>query len=188
MININKFSFRQTINTFLNNNRDAFKDVIPSLGDMVIVPNEYERIPLSDIMDGCLGSLGVFNKKHITRTFILKQGIWLTATEAKELVEHDAEGVLIDRLEIIRERLNLKEIEKLWINSKGLTFTQMRAMLQLKPNKKYGELTTAQLETLRYRILFNLEETVEEHITAWEQRMEQIEQIALLKQISLSRI
>ena len=57
----------------------------------------------------------------------------------------------------------------------------MRAMLNIKPNKKYRDLTTVQLETLRYRILFNLEETVKEHISAWERRMEEIEMVANYK-------
>jgi len=54
----------------------------------------------------------------------------------------------------------------------------MRAMLNIRPNKKYMDLTTMQLETLRYRMLFNLEETVKEHIAAWERRMEEIDLVA----------
>lgn len=134
------------------------------------------------IIDGCLDRLGTFNKKHITRTFILKQGIWLTPAESKELAES---GETRDRLEVIRERLNIKDIEKLYINSKGLNYTQMRAMLNIKPNKKYMDLTTHQLETLRYRILFSLEETVKDHIAAWEKRMEEIESVAEFKGFKL---
>ena len=47
-----------------------------------------------------------------------------------------------------------------------------------KPNKKYVDLTTLQLEILRNRVLFSLEEDVKKHITAWETRMEQIEKVA----------
>ena len=77
-------------------------------------------------------------------------------------------------------------IETLYINSKGLNYTQMRAMLNLKPNKKYMDLTTIQLETLRYRILFNLEETVKKHISDWEVRMTEIESVATFKGFKLS--
>lgn len=80
-----------------------------------------------------------------------------------------------DRLEIIKEHLGIKDVEKLYLNSKGINYTQMRGMLQLRTNKKYLDLTTTQLETLRNRILFNLEETVLAHINAWEQRMLEIE-------------
>ena len=61
----------------------------------------------------------------------------------------------------------------------------MRAMLNLKPNKKYMDLTTVQLETLRYKMLFNLEETVKNHISSWEKRMEELELVANYKNFKL---
>ncbi len=176
---LSRFTLLGMINEFLKNNKEVFKNYKPTVGDMFSsVPNEFVKIPLSLLIDGCLDRLGAFNKKHITRTFILKQGIWLTPTESKELIETDENGEVRDRLEVIRERLNIKEIEKLYINSKGLNYTQMRAMLNIKSNKKYMDLTSSQLETLRNRILFNLEEAVKEHIAAWERRMEEIELVA----------
>lgn len=54
----------------------------------------------------------------------------------------------------------------------------MRALLNIKPNKKYSDLTTVQLDTLRNRLLFSLERTVSGHIVAWEKRMEEIELVA----------
>lgn len=180
--NIARFSLVEAINNFLSLNREALKGVKPMISTMFSgIPNEFEKLPLSLIIDGCLDRLGTFNKKHITRTFILKQGIWLTPSESKELIEYDTFGNLIDRLEIIRDRLNIKEVEQLYINSKGLNYTQMRAMLNIKPNKKYIDLTTVQLETLRNRLLFNLEETVKGHILSWETRMEELTQVAEFK-------
>ena len=184
---LTRFTLLGSINEFLKNNREALKNYKILVGDVITsTPNEFSKLPLSIIVDGCLDRLGTFNKKHITRTFILKQGIWLTPTESKELVEYNDDGSVKDRLEVIRERLNIKEVEKLYINSKGLNYTQMRAMLNIKPNKKYLDLTTSQLETLRYRILFNLEETVKEHIAAWERRMEEIELVAQHKGFALN--
>jgi hypothetical protein len=184
--NITRFSLMNMISSFLTNNKETFKSVKPILSHAFSsIRSEYEQLPLSLIIDGCLDRLGAFNKKHVTRTFILKQGIWLTPSEAKDLVELDSEGRPIDRLSIIRDRLGVKEVETLYINSKGLNYTQMRAMLNLKPNKKYMDLTTVQLETLRYRALFNLEETVKKHISDWELRMEQIEMVADLKGFKL---
>jgi hypothetical protein len=58
-------------------------------------------------------------------------------------------------------------------------------MLNIKPNKKYMDLTTVQLETLRNRILFDLEETVKNHIAAWERRMAEIEMVAEFKGFKL---
>ena len=175
--NMSRFSLLGTINEVLNKNKEVFKLKKPILEDIFSsIPEEYEKLPLSLIVDGCLDKLGAFNKKHITRTFVLKHGIWLTPSEVKDLTESETETT--DRLSLIRERLSLKDVEKLYINSKGINFTQMRAMLNLKPNKKYMDLTTVQLETLRYKMLFNLEETVKSHINSWEKRMEEIELVA----------
>lgn len=184
--NITRFSLMNMISSFLTNNKETFKNVKPILSHAFSnIPNEYEQLSLNLIMDGCLDRLGAMNKKHVTRTFILKQGIWLTPSEAKDLVEYDGEGKPIDRLTIIKDRLEIRDVETLYINSTGLNYSQMRAMLNLKPNKKYADLTTIQLETLRYRILFNLEETVKKHISDWELRMEQIELVANSKAYKL---
>lgn len=172
---ISRFSLMTTTSNFLSVNKEALKGVVPTLKDMYSnLPDEFENLELNLIIDGCLDRLGAFNKKHITRTFILKQGIWLTPSESKELLKpNEPKGK--DTLPILREALNVKDLEKLNLNSRGLNFTQMRAMLNLKPNKKYKDLTTVQLETLRNRILFDLEEDVKNHIFAWEKRMEEIE-------------
>lgn len=180
---MSRLSLLSNTTTFLNNNKALFKDVKPLLRDMFSsIPNEFEMLPLNLIVDGCIDRLGAFNKKHITRTFVLKQGVWLTPTESKELI---GSNPIADRLETIREHLGIKDVEKLYINSRGINYTQMRGMLNLKTNKKYSDLTTVQLETLRNRILFNLEEEVKNHITAWEKRMEEIELVAEFNGIKL---
>ena len=183
---LTRFTLLGSINEFLVNNKEALRNYKTLIGDVINnLPNDYTKIPLNLVIDGCLDRLGTFNKKHITRTFILKQGIWLTPAESKELLEYNDDGTIRDRLEVIKERLNIKDVEKLYINSKGLNYAQMRSMLNIKPNKKYVDLTTSQLETLRYRLLFNLEETVRQHILAWERRMEEIELVINAKEYSL---
>lgn len=179
---MSRFSLINNINTFKKVNEKVFTKHSPKLEDMFSgIPDKYEHLKLDIILDACLDQLGVFNKKHITRTFILKQGIWLTSEEAEQL---DPSGKA-DKLAIIKENLNLKDVEKLHINYKGLNYTQMRAMLNLKPNRKYIDLTTTQLETLRYRILFNLESTVANHIDSWSKRMKEIELVAKYNHFNL---
>lgn len=182
--NFTRFTLLTSINEFLNNNKELAKSYKLTVAEAIpSAPTEYLKIPLSLIIDGCLDRLGTFDKSKITRTFILKQGIWLTPTESKEIFTDIDPS--INKLDVLRERLNLKEHERLYLNSKGLNYTQMRAMLTLKPNKKYSDLTTVQLETLRYRLLFNLEEEIQQHINSWEERMKQIEEIAEYKNIKL---
>lgn len=176
---LSRFTLLTSVNEFLRNNKDTAKQFKLTISDAIpSAPNEFSKVPIDLLIDGCLDRLGTFDKKHITRAFLLRQGIWLTPSESKDLIEYNPDGTLKERLEVVRERLNIQEVEKLYLNSKGLNYTQMRAMLNIKPYRKYLDLTTAQLETLRYRILFNLEESVKQHITAWEKRMEEIELVA----------
>lgn len=180
---LSRFNLLNMITTFLANNKQIFKDKKAILKDMFDkIPNQYENLPLDLIVDGCLDKLGCFNKKHITRTFVLKQGVWLTPSEVKELFE---EELMMDRRDRIRLELRLKEVEKLNINSKGINLTQMKALLNLKTNKKYSDLTTIQLETLRNRLLFSLENDVQKHIESWEKRMSDIVLVAELNNIKL---
>ena len=183
---ISRISLINSINEFMLNNKEALAGIKPTL-DIAFqkLPDEFKNIPLDLVLDGCLDRLGAFSKKHITRTFILKQGVWLTPAEAIDLTELDKDNKPINKLDVIRERLNIKEVEKLSLNSKGLSYTELRAMLTLRPNKKYRDLTTVQLETLRNKILFILEENVRKHIDFWEDKIDQIEKVAKYKNIKL---
>ena len=184
---MSRFTLLSSINEFLAKNKEALKGYSPVVSDVFSsVPDEYNRIPLDLIVDGCLDRLGTLDKKHITRSFVLRQGIWLTPAEAKDLSEPGINGKMRDKIEVVRERLNLKETERLRINSTGLNYTQMRAILNIKPDRKYLDLTTSQLETLRYRILFGLEEVVTTHIASWEKLMENIETVAETKNFKVS--
>ena len=53
-------------------------------------------------------------------------------------------------------------------------------------SKKYSDLTTPQLETLRNRILFSLADDCEFHIKQWETRMKQIKMVADARGIVIS--
>ena len=105
----------------------------------------------------------------------------------KDLTEKDeTTGKMKDRLDVIRERHGLKQSIRLYINPKGLSYTELRAMLNLKSkSRKYSDLTTDQLVTLRDRVLFFFEEEVEDHIRQWEERKNQILKVAELKGINL---
>lgn len=183
---LTRFNLTTFINNFMDVNKEAIKYHKVTIENVFSnIPVQFEKLPLNLILDGCLDKLGTLTKKHITRTFILKQGIWLTPSESKDLIEYDVNGVLRDRLEVIKERLHIRDIEKLYINSKGLNYTQIRAMLNIKQDVKYKELTTTQLETLRYRVLFDLENSVKFHINLWETKMEELEQVAEFKGLML---
>ena len=84
----------------------------------------------------------------------------------------------------VKERLNIKNTVRLTVKPTGLNYTELRAMVNLRP-KKYSELTTDQLITLRNKVLFRLENEVQYHASQWEERMRQIVMVADKRGITL---
>lgn len=160
-----------------------------TLDEFIIVESQYSKLPIKLVQDGCTQRLGKFDKSHITLTFILKQGLKLTDEEEQDLTEftYKPDGGQVKRnpLDIVRERLGIAAHMKLKTDAKGLTYTQLRAMLNLR-NRYYNELTKEQLLVLRYRILFALEDDVMFHIQQWETRLNQIKEVAKLREIDLN--
>ena len=89
-----------------------------------------------------------------------------------------------DRLVVIRERHNLRSNVRLKTNQSGLTYAELRSMLNLR-TKKYSELTTDQLVLLRNKVLFRFIEEIERHIAQWELRLSQIEEVCKARGIEL---
>lgn len=148
------------------------------------VPSEFSRISIDSVINGCLDTLGIFDNKHITFSFILNLGIYLTPEEMKEFNEKDKDGNPRSKLEIIKERLNIKPSVRLIVKPTGLNYTELRAMLNLRSNK-YSKLTTDQLIVLRNKVLFRLEQEVNSHIEQWEDRIRQIKLTAQSRGITL---
>ena len=157
-----RFTFLSDVRTILDNNKENIPDTtnIPISTIVGGCPDEFKEIPISLIIDGCIDRLGYFNKQHITLSFILKQGLWFTQQELKDLTEKNEDGTTKDRVEVVKERLGLiKPGINPYITPKGLNFAQLKAMISLR-SKKYSELTTDQLKTLRNVILFALSDEV----------------------------
>lgn len=148
------------------------------------VPKEFSRLSIDSVISGCLDTLGNFDNKHITFSFILNLGVYLTSEEMKEFTEKDKDGNTRSKLEVIKERLNIKPSVRLIVKPTGLNYTELRAMLNLRP-KKYSELTTDQLITLRNKVLFRLEQEVNYHIEQWEERIRQITKVCEAREITL---
>jgi hypothetical protein len=167
-----------------NNNLSATELHYILLSDLINVPVEYRNLPIELIMEGCLDRLGRFDRRHITLSFILKQFIWFTKEENKDLTEKDSHGNERDKKDIIKERLNLSPDINLILDPRGLSYTQFRALITLK-SKKYSELTSEQLKVLRKRILYTLEDDVKKHIDFWERKTEEIIKVSKSKGIIL---
>ncbi len=195
-----RHKYLKMVKEFLDNNKEALPRELWGETAITIatkgIPEEFTDLSIDLVLDACLDTLGRFEKKHITLNFITKMGLWFEPQEMKDLTEKDeATGKVRDRLEVIKERLNLKNVETkfnpskpnvpyLKLDPKGLNYSEFRAMILLK-SKKYSALTTDQLLVLRNKVLFRLEEEVAFHASQWETRMEQIRKVAESKGISL---
>lgn len=182
---IPRFTFLPSLRAFLDNNTDIDpKETFISEALVGDCPAEFARLPIELVLEGCLDKLGKFVKQHITPAFIFRQGLWFTQQESKELTEKTDKGEYREKAEVAKERLGLKSTVNLYMTPKGLSFTQLRAMVNLK-SKKYSELTSIQLETLRNRILFSLEDEIKFHISQWETRKNQIKMVCDAKGYTL---
>ena len=185
-----RYLYLQDLRAFIDAHRDQFP--ANELKNISIatctsgLPREFERISIDSVLSACLDTLGYFDNKHITFSFILNLGVYLTPAEMKEFTEKDKDGNTRSKLEVIKERLNINPSVSLTVKSSGLNFTELRAMIGLRP-KKYSELTTDQLATLRNKVLFRLENEVMFHIEQWEERIRQIELVAQARGITLDK-
>ena len=183
---ISQSTYFMELRNLINNNKDLAKNGFFNAATLQDVEGDnsfdpdFQDLKISDIMDACLDKLGSFDKSHLTTSFILKQGLWLTEEELADLTEYGPDGEIINRKDIIKDRLSLKRSLYLKIDPKGISYSQFRAMVQLK-NKKYSELTSEQLTTLRDRILFALEDDILYHIEEWNTRKQQILEVAEYK-------
>lgn len=183
-----RYLYIQDIRRYMNQNKDQFPN--DKLGELSIalvtnnLPREFERISIAEVIDAGLNQLGTFDNKHITFSFILNLGVYLTQEELHELDEKDKEGKTRSKMEVLKERLGIPAKVCLTVKSGGLNYKELRALVNLK-KKNYSELTTDQLTVLRNKILFKLENEVAFHITLWEAKRKEIEMVAAEKGISL---
>lgn len=103
----------------------------------------------------------------------------------EEFTEKDENGNNRSKLELIKERLNIRPSVRLTVKPSGLSYTELRAMLGLH-SQRYSKLSTDQLTTLRNKVLFRLEQEVNYHIEQWEERMRRILKVAELRGINIT--
>jgi hypothetical protein len=105
----------------------------------------------------------------------------------RDLTEKTEDGKVRNRLEVIKERLGIRNYIRLIVDDENakLNYTEFRAAIQLK-NKNYSQLTTDQLTLLQNKLLFYLEDEVDTHIKQWETRIKQINEVCNLKGYTLN--
>lgn len=176
---IPRFKFLEMLNTFVDQNKENYPHIRDEKIEVMIdkISSEYKNIKIDMLFDACMDKLGKLDKKHITLAFIVEQGLWFEPSEMTELLEYNDDGTIKDRLEVIKERLSLKYSTNLTIKPSGLSYKEFRAMVLLNKSKKYSELSSDQLKTLRNKILFRLEERVRKHIDFWSEKQNEITKV-----------
>jgi len=180
---ITRYTLNMTLRAWMNNNSHVSNWNEITIDNVANnLPEEFRSVSISDVLDGCMDTLGAFNKQHLTLTFLINMGIWFTKSEKNEL-EGDSNN---DRLKITKERLHLPSKPSLRFSDKGLSFHELRAMLTLPKRQKYSDMTTVQLEVLKNKVLPRFQREVDGHIYNWNRLKKQIELVAKSKGFNLN--
>lgn len=184
---VSQFAIVESLRSAISNSA-LTKDEVDQLvlGDLMQIDSDFTSLPASLVIAGGIDQLGWFDRSHLTLAFILRQGVWFSESERKELSKILTYSTR-ERLDMLKRTLRIPEGMNLEFNSDtGLSIKEMTAMLTLQ-SKRYRDLTTDQLETLRYKVLFNLEDQVNVHISQWSERMQQIKLVAKHRDIVIEK-
>lgn len=138
-------------------------------------PEEFRDVNVRSVLNGCLNSLGTFNRNHITLTFILKIGINLTD---KELTELKAEAPNV--MEAIKNRLKIPKTFNIKRNANGLSFKELQSIIRFK-EAEYSTMSNDKLLVLKDKILPRLLNDIDNQIFVWEDLMDKLDQVAQKK-------
>ena len=179
-----------------NNKEELTQEVIKTyaIGNIMNgLPIEFERVPISLVMDACLDSLGVLDNSHLTLNFIVKMGLWFTPQEMQKpvaeggLYKKDPEtGKAVNRLEVVTKELRLNPSISLRIDNTGLSYAEFRSMCRLKRDK-YANLTSDQLRLLSNKVLYRFQDQCEMQAKQWEEKIREINEVAESKGWDVTR-
>jgi hypothetical protein len=151
------------------------------------LPTTYQKIPIDVFLQACKDTLGKINTRYIKPSFLYDIGIWFTPQETKEFQQESQCMAMVDIREYVKTLLKIPKTVELPLRSTGLNYLQFRSIynLAVHKNKKYSDLTTVQLETLKDKVLFLLQDKIYKHINMWETLMSQIEEVCQMKNYKL---
>ena len=190
--NFTRYALNEAIIEFIDKNKENGVEINPEVSTFgqyyeYDISTKYNKINLQLILDACNDRLGVFDNSHLTKSFLLKRGVWFDRDDVQKLKTFALKNGInskTPRLEVARQYLKLKDYQVLKQNSRGLTVEELRLMLILRPSK-IKDLTTEQLEILRYKLLLDLERNVRDHIERWETLESQIKKVAKVKKFTI---
>lgn len=143
------------------------------------VPKEFESLTIGDLLNACLDCLEPINRRLISDDFIMSIGVWLTEPEKKELTEFE-NGKLRPWLDVMKERLFIND-NYFRVTPTGLSYTELRLLLNLESRAKVSSTPSATLKLLRDKVLLLLNNDLEYHIKKWTDLKSKIESVATYK-------
>lgn len=182
----------EDIKELISQNKEALTqetvEKYPISSLMAEIPDEYKRVPIGLVLKASMYSLGVFDTSHITLNFLIKLGIYLTQHEMQvELFERDPEtGKARNRMEIIKQREGLNPAIRLECTPTGLSYAEFHQMCKLHKDK-YEKFTTPQLKILSEKVLYRFQLRCEEQAKQWQQKAEEILEVAASKGWDITR-
>lgn len=178
------------LRSWLASIRDYDPKKVYRLQDFIEVPPEYKGVSITALQDACRDNLGYFSHAKITFSFLYRLGLYFKPSEISDMDKYVSGNTLKEKFDILKYQLGLEDDVVLRANPSGLTEQEFRDMIHLKKMKgykkcKYSELTTSQLDTLRRKVLYALEQVVLYQIKVWKDLMAQIEEVAEYKHYTL---
>lgn len=149
-------------------------DKIP-VGNVIHIDPKYEKIPVS-IMKQAATNRGSFHRRLIKFKFILQFGINPTKREIDEYLTVAG----MDPMDVIKYNLNIAPGIELKRRRNGLSYTQFRAMYNLKVDPYY-KLTTQQLQTLTEVVLPVLIGKLSAQVNKWNMLKDRLKKVIDLK-------
>ena len=166
------------INQFKETNHLTNENAITDMFDGL--PKEYQELSIGDLVKACLDTLEPINRRLISDDFIMALGVWLTDEDKKDLTEYDSHNKLRPWLQVMKERLFI-DGGFFKINPSGLSYPELRSLINLESHAKVSTVPSATLRLLRDKILLMLDQDLEYHIKKWKGLQERIEEVAKYK-------
>ena len=172
---IDQVSLLTAIKEFIANNKEILGPKEKLIANDIAnnIPKVFSNVPVNLLEDACLDILGKFNKKHITLSFIAKQGIALSLKEQNDF----SKNTTISCSEQIKQECSLPTNIELFFKQKGFTYSEFKTLINIK-NDKYSSMSSDQLKLLSNKLLPSLEKEINKHITFWESQKDKILQVA----------
>lgn len=150
-------------------------------------PLEFSDLKVGDVKKGCLDALGIFDSSKINYRFLARCGVCFETKDFLELKELDDKGERRPYLQVMKERLNIAPDVIFNINEEtGLSYTELKTALSIKPRTRYSSLSTEQLELLRNKLIFVLINEIDAQVKNWRKLQIQLELVANHKEYNIN--